>query len=88
MQEGANCPAGETESIVCSLTSGQAVVITGFSMKTTNADGTTSTQALPFSSTFASYYGLNPAGVAHEFTCSVGLSLATVVNKVGGVLAR
>lgn len=72
VEEGANCPAGETQSIVCSLQGAQPQLITAFTMKTTYANGTTTTTSLPFSGSWASYYGLNPEGVTREFTCAVG----------------
>jgi hypothetical protein len=84
VQEGTNCPSGQTQSIVCSLSSGQSLVINGFTMKTTFANGTMSTQSLPFSSKFASYYGATPAGVTREFTCSVGLAASSVRAPIGG----
>jgi hypothetical protein len=92
VQLGANCAAGDTQAVVCWLgqNSGSIfpLVINGFKMKTTYANGTSTTQSLPFSSTSATYYGVMPSGATREFTCSVGWS--TVVNggvPSGGVVA-
>jgi hypothetical protein len=72
---GANCEAGQTMTAVCSMSSHQtsplALAIRSFTMKTTWANGTVTTQALPFSANWASWYGTVPAGATREFTCSV-----------------
>jgi hypothetical protein len=70
---GASCAAGETQSVVCWLGSHNTdgVTIRSFTMKTTYADGSVAVTALPFSATSATYYGMLPAGVTREFTCSV-----------------
>jgi hypothetical protein len=52
-------------------TSPLALAIRSFTMKTTWANGTVTTQALPFSANWASWYGTVPAGATREFTCSV-----------------
>lgn len=69
---GANCEAGQTETVLCSLSSGQPQVITGFKVKTTYFNGASYTQSLPFGSRLAAYYGTTPANVLREFTCVVG----------------
>ncbi len=88
-QVGASCAAGDTQSVVCSMSGNQpsplALAITGFKMRTTYANGTVSVQSLPFGSSFASYYGVLPAGVVREFTCEINSTI--VVNPGGGVFA-
>jgi hypothetical protein len=80
VEEGANCEAGQTQSVVCSLDSHQTgplaiqVRITGFTMKTTFANGTTEVKSLPFFDRWASFFGPFPSGVRREFTCRTGLS--------------
>jgi hypothetical protein len=71
---GANCAAGETQSVVCWLGNHQTdanVAIRGFSMKTTYANGVSTVTSLPYSATSATYYGVMPTGVTREFTCTV-----------------
>ena len=90
-QVGANCAPGDTEAVVCSLYPGQtdpiragAVVITGFSMKTTTSAGAVTTTSLPITSaTAATYYGVMPSNVTREFTCTIGLKLP-VIGPIGG----
>jgi hypothetical protein len=91
VEEGVNCEGDQMQTVVCSLSAGQVgppVTVTrrrisGFTMKTTAADGTTNVQSLPFSSTWASYYGILPFGAYREFTCQVGLADATVADDSG-----
>jgi hypothetical protein len=76
VEEGANCEAGQTESVVCSLQGIQPgpfpVAITGFTLRTFAADGTSTVQPLPFTSQWASHYGITPDLVTRLFTCEVG----------------
>lgn len=89
---GANCQAGDTEAVVCSLSPGQTdpirarpVVITNFTMKTTNASGVTTTTTLPIASaTSATRYGFTPSNVTREFTCEIGFGSLTVGG--GGIM--
>jgi hypothetical protein len=80
VEEGADCEADQTQTVVCSLNSHQTgplapqVRITGFTMKTTLANGATDVKSLPFSAQWASFYGLLPAGAQREFTCRIGLA--------------
>ena len=91
---GANCQPGDTEAVVCSLSPGQTdpirarpVVITRFTMTTTNASGATTTTTLPIASaTSATHYGFTPANVTREFSCEIGLGSITIGG--GGVLTR
>lgn len=82
VEEGANCEAGQTESIVCSLidpqTGPMGAAITGFTMKTECAPHAATVQSLPFSATWASFFGVapvhpdSPLGICRrEFTCEV-----------------
>jgi hypothetical protein len=95
-QIGANCAPGDTQGVVCSIAAGQTdpiiarpVVIAGFTMKTTTmATGLTTTTSLPVGSTTgAGYFGVMPAGVTREFTCTIGLGSWTTQGG-GGVAAR
>ncbi len=93
VEEGTNCEPGQTQSVVCSLSGAQTgsrtMAITGFTMKTECAPHGTSEQSLPFTATWASYYGPapvspDPAGIClREFTCHV--SLGDVFDPGGGV---
>jgi hypothetical protein len=79
---GANCEVSQTQAVVCSMNSGQdglvPLAIKGFTMKTQCPPYPTTEQSLPFTSTWASFYGPSPAhpdpvGVClREFTCRVG----------------
>lgn len=81
---GANCEPNQTQSVVCSLSAAQtgplALAITGFTMKTECPPFVTSVVPLPFTSTWASFYGSapvhpNPLGVClREFVCRVASS--------------
>ncbi|HEX8904926.1 MAG TPA: trypsin-like serine protease [Longimicrobiaceae bacterium] len=93
VEEGANCEGDQTQSVVCSLSPHQAgsaviqVQITGFTMKTMHGDGSTEVKSLPFSPTWASFYGPLPFGDFREFTCRIGLGVAADPGE-GGVLAQ
>src|SRR6266498_945647 len=75
VEVGANCEFDRTQRIICSLSEAQTgpvsaqVKITGFTMKTTLADGSIDVISLPLdSSSAASYYGPLPFGDYREFT--------------------
>jgi len=81
--ESANCESGQSQAVVCWLPALSRtspvdwvfpLAITGFTMKSTFADGTTSVQSLPFSSTGANFQGIFPEGVIREFTCQIARS--------------
>jgi hypothetical protein len=84
VEEGANCEAGESQTVVCSLSGAQigpvGRAITGFTMKTECPPFPASVASLLFTPTWASYYGPapvhpNPLGVCQrEFTCRVGFA--------------
>jgi hypothetical protein len=62
--------------------------ITGFTMRTMQANGTSNVQTLPFSNTVASFYGVLPAGTTREFTCQIGTSrLSSAVKNLSGATA-
>jgi hypothetical protein len=99
VEEGANCEAGQTESIVCSLTDPQigpmGAAITGFSMKTECAPHAATVQSLPFTPTWASFYGVapihpdSPFGICRrEFTCQVNRVSEVADPGNGGVLSQ
>jgi len=83
VEEGTNCEPGQTQSIVCSLSATQAgprtLAITGFTMRTVCAPHSDITENLPFTATWASYYGLmprspDPVGICtREFSCQVSM---------------
>ncbi len=79
VEEGAVCEAGQTQTIMCNVQKipGQTIgatqpPITGFSMRTTMANGASEVTTLPFSKSVASFYGVLPAGATREFTCKIG----------------
>ncbi len=84
VEEGANCEVGQTQTVVCSLSDAQTgsigTAITGFAMKTECPPFAASVVSLPFTPTWASYFGPapvhpDPVGVCRrEFTCRVGLA--------------
>jgi hypothetical protein len=77
---GANCAHEQTQTVICSLgasppagpTSGRRIV--DFTMRTMQGDGSVHETSLPFSNTWASFYGFFPFGAYREFTCRVGLT--------------
>jgi Trypsin len=82
VEEGAFCENDQAQTVICSLSEGQTSLlgdlrITGFTMTTTSADGTRRLTSLPFSATWASYYGVLPFGDYREFTCSIGAGNVT-----------
>jgi hypothetical protein len=81
--ESANCEGGQSQAVGCWLPELSRtrpvdwifpLAITGFTMKSTFADGTTSVQSLPFSNTGANFQGMFPEGVIREFTCQIARS--------------
>jgi secreted trypsin-like serine protease len=85
---GATCDANDTQSVICWLGSHQAagdaqIAIRSFTMKTTYPNGSVAVTALPFTATSASYYGLLPAGVTREFTCTVNVPRIIVMPPGG-----
>jgi hypothetical protein len=81
--ESANCEGGQSQAVVCWLPGLSRtnpldwvfpLAITGFTMKSTFADGTTSVQSLPFSKTGADFQGMFLEGVIREFTCQIARS--------------
>jgi hypothetical protein len=72
VEVGANCEADRTHRILCVLSEPLAmdVRITGFTMKTTSADGSIDVQSLPYSSSDAAYYDILPAGDYRELALS------------------
>jgi hypothetical protein len=85
VEVGANCEADQRQTVICALSSDQPGYehtirrprITGFTMRTTSADGTTEVKPLPFERTGASFSGLLASGTVREFTCQIGLSVLT-----------
>lgn len=76
VQEGANCETEQTQTVICSLESGQPDTrFTAFTMKTTLEDGTVVQENLPFTDRLAAYYGELPFSSAREFNCRVGSSI-------------
>lgn len=89
--EGANCENDQTQTVVCSLGAGQSALsvrISAFTMKTTNEIGEVTTESLPFTNTWASFYGPKPHGAFREFTCRVSLADVDHPGDIGGVLSR
>jgi hypothetical protein len=62
--------------------------ITGFTMRTTQANGASQVQNLPFSKSVASFYGVLPPGITREFTCQVGTSrFGSAIKNLSGATA-
>ena len=57
-------------------------------MKTTAGDGSTEVKSLPFSDSWASYYGPLPFGAYREFTCRIGLADVYDPGEGGGVFTQ
>ena len=96
VEEGANCEAGQTQSVVCSLSDVQQgpvpIAIKSFTMRTECPPSAPTVESLPFSPKWASYYGTfpvnpnSPLGLCfREFTCTVGLALP---GSTGGVATK
>jgi hypothetical protein len=83
VEEGANCESNEGVAVVCWLDAGQSlpgpgwfpIAITGFTIKTTLANGVTSVRSLPHSDTVADFYGDLPQDATSEFSCQIGVKL-------------
>ena len=96
VEEGANCEPGQKQTVVCSLSGAEmgSRVITGFSMKTECAPHGTSVESLPFTATWASFYGPapvspDPVGICvREFTCHVSLGGIVFDPGDGGVFTQ
>ena len=91
VMEGANCENDQTQTVVCSLNAGQSALsvrISAFTMKTTNEIGEVTMQSLPFTSTWASFFGVKPHGAFREFTCRVSPADVYDPGENGGVFSR
>lgn len=93
VEEGAACEAGQTQTVMCNVQKIPGMTIgttqppiTGFTMRTTMANGMSEVKALPFSKTVASFYGVLPAGATREFTCKIGTTrFETILGNVGNL---
>jgi hypothetical protein len=88
---GANCEADQKQTVICNpvaLKMGPLAMrprITGFTMKTTTADGAIEVKSLPFlPDHMATFSELLPSGTLREFTCQIGLE--NVFDPGGGVI--
>lgn len=94
VEEGAQCEAGQTQTVMCALDKTQdstkvfgPPVLTGMTMRTT-ANGASQAQSIPPSGSTASFFGLLPAGTSREFTCQIGSSVTSgVLGNLGGNMA-
>lgn len=86
VEEGAMCNGGQAQGIICQLDPNQVSTrfgppqITGFTMRTTMANGTSQVVSLPFVSNLAQFSGTFPSGVSREFTCQIGTPLTAAVT--------
>lgn len=95
VEEGAMCEPGQTQTVMCNVQKIPGMTIgttqppiTGFTMRTTQANGASEVKTLPFSKTVASFYGVLPPGLTREFTCQIGTSrLSSAIKKLSGVTA-
>jgi hypothetical protein len=95
VEEGAVCEAGQTQTVMCNVQKIPGMTIgttqppiTGFTMRTIQANGASNVQTLPFSKSVASFYGVLPAGVTREFTCQIGTSrFSSAIKNLSGATA-
>jgi hypothetical protein len=93
VEEGAVCDGGQAQGIICQLDPNQASTIfgppqiTGFTMRTTMANGASQVVSLPFVSNLAQFAGPLPAGASREFTCQIGTNLTAATGAITGNLA-
>jgi len=98
VEEGAQCEANQTQTVICKLDSNQGgtvsttPVLSGLTMRTTAGGGAPQVQTLPASGNTASFFGLLPAGTSREFICQIGtpLTAGTILGGTAGtaVLSR
>lgn len=91
VEEGANCENDQTQTVVCSLNGAQSALslrISAFTMTTTNEIGEVTEQALPFTNTWASFFGTKPHGAFRQFTCRVSPADVYDPGENGGVFTR
>jgi hypothetical protein len=93
VEEGAQCEAGQTQTVMCTLDKTQdstkflgPPVLTGMTMRTT-ANGASQVQSIRPSGSTASFFGLLPAGTSREFTCQIGSSLTASTGVISGLNA-
>jgi hypothetical protein len=95
VEEGAQCEAGQTQTVMCNLDKNQGNVgtmvptLSGLTMRTT-MNGVSTVQTLPASGYTASFFGLLPAGALRQFTCQIGTPTTAGVTTLGdlSVLSR
>jgi len=96
VEEGAQCEANQTQTVICKLDSNQggtvsmAPVLSGLTVRTTSTGGAPQVQTIPASGNTASFFGLLPAGASREFTCQIGTALTSGTLGTAGtaVLSR
>jgi hypothetical protein len=95
VEEGAVCDGGQAQGIICQLDPKQTSTkfgppqITGFTMRTTMANGASQVVSLPFVSNLAQFAGPLPAGASREFTCQIGTNLTAATGAMtGAVMSR
>lgn len=97
VEEGAVCEANQTQTVMCKLennpggTVSTTAVLSGLTVRTTQANGSSQVQTIPPSGNTASFFGLLPTGVSREFTCQIGspLTSGTVLGSTStAVLSR
>jgi hypothetical protein len=90
VEEGAMCDGGQAQGIICQLDPKQTSTrfgppqITGFTMRTTMANGVSQVTPLPFVSNLAQFAGPLPAGASREFTCQIGTSMTANMGAITG----
>lgn len=98
VEEGAQCEAGQTQTVMCTLDKTQdnmkfpgPPVLTGMTLRTTS-NGASQVQSISPSGSTASFFGLLPASTSREFTCQIGTAVTSGtiggMGGVGGVLSR
>jgi hypothetical protein len=98
VEEGAQCEANQTQTVICKLdatqegTAATTPTLSSLTMRTTMAGGAPEVKTFPASGTTASFFGPLPAGASREFTCQIGtpLTSGTIFGSTAGtaVLSR
>lgn len=96
VEEGAECEANQTQTVICKLDSTQEGAVSmrptlnGLTVRTTLSNGTSQVQTIPASGNTASFFGLLPAGATRQATCQIATALTsgTIGTNTGAVLSR
>jgi hypothetical protein len=85
------CDGGQAQGIICQLDANQTSTrfgppqIIGFTMRTTNPDGTSRVDNLPFVSNLAQFAVPLPPGASRDFTCRIGTPMTASTAVLSGM---